>query len=152
MASSKNIRDAYIREYGMYLAGKGKSLIETAYQNRDFKNRSYNMHDSYGSCVFYNGKELPNTRRYVGRKAIVGKTGRDGELILGRAEVDRYFDNYKTSFKGFEVVTAVAIFYGEILEKGLGTLKRKYKVISGMDSELQLLAKELNAKIVNINI
>lgn len=150
--SIRNALRKYIQEYGNYLADEGKNLIETAYNNRGFNNRTYNLHDSYGSCVFYNGKEIPNTRRYVGRSATVGKKNRQGELILGRAEIDSYFDTYKTNFKGFELVTAVAIFYGEILEKGLGKLKRKYKVISGMDSELAILAKKLNARIVNINI
>lgn len=144
--------DKYIKQYALYLAQEGKSLIETAYYNRDFNNRTYNLHDSYGSCVFYNGKEVPNTRRYVGRSATVGKKNRQGELILGRAEIDRYFDTYQSTFDGFEVVMAVAIFYGEILEKGKGKLRRKYKVISGMDSELQALANKLKGKVVNINV
>lgn len=150
--SLSGVRDRLVRQYAGYLAQKGKELIEQAYYTRDFNNRTYNLHDSYGSCVFYNGKEVPNTRRYVGRKATVGKKNPQGELILGRAEIDNYFDSYKPTSKGFELVTAVAMFYGEILEKGLGHLKRKYKVISGMDSELQALAKELNARIVNINV
>lgn len=141
-----------VQMYGNYLAREGYKLIMAAYNNRDFTNRTYNLHDSYGSCVFFKGKEIPNTRRYVGRSATVWKKNRQGELILGRAEIDRYFDTYQSTFDGFEVVMAVAIFYGEILEKGKGKLRRKYKVISGMDSELALSAKKLNATVVNINI
>lgn len=148
----KAFKEDYIEKYGDYLAKEGKRLIDTAYASKDYNNRTYNLHDSYGSCVFYNGKELPNTRRYVGRKAVTGKKNGNGELVLGRAEIDKYFDTYKSSFKGFEIVTAVAIFYGVILEKGLGRLRRKYKVISGMDSEMQALADKLGGKIVKINI
>ena len=144
--------DKHIKQYAQYLAQEGKSLIETAYYNRDFNNRTYNLHDSYGSCVFYNGKEVPNTRRYIGKVATIGKTNHEGEIILGREEVDKYFDTYKSNFNGFELVTAVAMYYGKELEKGTGRLRRKYKVISGMDSELQALANKLKGKVVNINV
>lgn len=150
--SLSGVRDRLVKQYSNYLAQKGKELIEQAYYTRDFNNRTYNLHDSYGSCVFYSGKEVPGTRRYIGKVATKRKVNRDGEPVLGREEIDSYFDSYKTTYKGFELVTAVAMFYGEILEKGFGHLKRKYKVISGMDSELQALAKELNARIVNINV
>ena len=87
----KAFKEDYIEKYGDYLAKEGKRLIDTAYANKDYNNRTYNLHDSYGSCVFYNGKELPNTRRYVGRKAVAGKKNGSGELVLGRAEIDKYF-------------------------------------------------------------
>ena len=153
MATLSNIRDSYIREYSNMLAQEGKKLIDKAFATANFdKNKTQNLHDSYGSCVFYNGKEVPNTRRYVGRKAVVGKKNQQGEFILGRAEIDNYFDNYKATSKGFELVTAAAIFYAEILEKGMGTLKRKYRVISGLGSEMNALAKRTGGKVVNINM
>ena len=153
MTTLSNIRDSYIREYSNMLAQEGKKLIDKAFATANFdKNKTQNLHDSYGSCVFYNGKEVPNTRRYVGRKATVGKVNPQGELILGRAEIDNYFDNYKATSKGFELVTAAAIFYAEILEKGMGKLKRKYRVISGLGSEMNALAKRTGGKVVNINM
>jgi len=153
MTTLSNIRDSYIREYSNMLAQEGKKLIDKAFATANFdKNKTQNLHDSYGSCVFYNGKEVPNTRRYVGRKATVGKVNPRGELILGRAEIDNYFDNYKATSKGFELVTAAAIFYAEILEKGMGKLKRKYRVISGLGSEMNALAKRTGGKVVNINM
>lgn len=153
MATLSNIRDLYIREYSNALAQEGKKLIDKAFATANFdKNKTQNLHDSYGSCVFYNGKEVPNTRRYVGRKATVGKVNPQGELILGRAEIDNYFDNYKATSKGFELVTAAAIFYAEILEKGMGKLKRKYRVISGLGDEMNALAKRTGGKVVNINM
>ena len=153
MVSLSSIRDSYVRQYANSLALEGKRLIDRAFETANFdKHKTQNLHDSYGSCVFYNGKEVPNTRRYVGRKATVGKKNPQGELILGRAEIDKYFDSYKPTSKGFELVTAAAIFYAEILEKGKGRLKRKYRVISGLGSEMDSLARKTGGKVININM
>ena len=103
MATYSNINNYYIKRYATELAYEGKKLIDKAFATADFnKNRTQNLHDSYGSCVFYNGKEVPNTRRYVGRKATVGKKNPQGELILGRVEVDAYFDAYDLSERSLE--------------------------------------------------
>lgn len=147
-----NLAQKYINQYAMSLANEGKKLIDKAFETATFnKNRTQNLHDSYGSCVFYNRREVPNTRRYVGRKAIVGKKNRQGELILGRAEIDNYFDTYKTHTDGFELVTAAAIFYAEILEKKLGNLTRKYRVISGLDAGIEQLAGKTGGKVIDLN-
>lgn len=153
MASLSSLRRYLIDNYAKELAKEGKRLIDRAFATANFdKHKTQNLHDSYGSCVFYDGKEVPNTRRYVGRKAVVGKINPQGELILGREEIDNYFDNYKPTGKGFELVTAVAIFYGEILEKGKGNLRRKYRVISGLNSGMAALAKQTGGRIIDINL
>lgn len=148
-----NIVRQFINAYAKELAEEGKKLIDKAFATADFnKNRTQNLHDSYGSCVFYDGKEVPNTRRYVGRKATIGKKNPQGELILGRAEVDAYFDAYKPKSKGFELVAVAAIFYAEILEKGKGKLRHKYKVITGLSGDMEDLAKLTGGRVVNINL
>ena len=147
-----SLAQKYINQYAIRLANEGKKLIDKAFASADFnKNRTQNLHDSYGSCVFYNRREVPNTRRYVGRKAVVGKKNPQGELILGRAEIDNYFDTYKTHTDGFELVTAAAIFYAEILEKGMGSLTRKYRVISGLDAGIERLAGKAGGKVIDLN-
>lgn len=147
------IVDKYIKAYASELANEGKKLIDKAYADANYdKNKTQNLHDSYGSCVFYKRKEVPNTRRYVGRKATVGRKNPQGELILGRAEVDKYFDNYKPKSDGFELVAVAAIFYAEILEKGKGKLKHKYRVISGLTNDMNQLAVRTRGKVVDINL
>lgn len=147
------IADQYIRKYANILAEEGERMIRRAFSSATFnKNKTQNLHDSYGSCVFYNGKEVPNTRRYVGRKAVVGKKDPQGNLILGRAEIDEFFNNYKTQSKGFELITAAAIFYASILEKGKGRLKRKYRVLSGLNTAMNQLATETKGKVIDINM
>lgn len=146
------VLDKYISKLAKQLIADGYKCIRTAYDTRQFTNRTFNLHDSYGSCLYYNGKEYPNSRRYVGREALVGKKNIDGGFTLGRADIDIFFDNYKAKPKGFELVVAVAIFYGEILEKGKGKLKRKYRVISGATNEIISLSSKYNGTIKRINI
>lgn len=141
-----------VRAYADALAAEGKSLIDKAFETAEFrKNKTQNLHDSYGSCVFYDGKEVPNTRRYVGRRAAVGKRNPQGDLVLGRGEIDNYFDTYNATKKGFELVTVAAMFYAEELEKG-SNLKRKYRVISGMSGDINDLAKRTGGRVSRINL
>lgn len=132
------------------LAEEGLRLITKAYEGSDYShNKTQNLHDSYGSCVFYNGKEMPNTRRYVGRNALVGKQDPDGNLIFGREEIDTFFDGYKARQDGFELVMAAAIFYASDLESGIG-LKRKYRVISFIADNVSNVAKKYGGTVKRI--
>ena len=48
------------------LADDGEKAIREAYEGREFTNRTYNLHDSYGSAVYYNGTLVKGSIRYVG--------------------------------------------------------------------------------------
>lgn len=145
-------KEEYIRQYATALADEGKKLIDKAFETATFnKHKTQNLHDSYGSCVFFNGKEMQGTRRYVGRKAVQPRYRPTGEAVWGREEIDKFFDSYRAKKDGWELVTAAAIFYAEELEKGIG-LRRKYRVISGLGSEMNALAKRTGGRVVNINM
>lgn len=148
------LKERYIASYAKKLAEEGRKLITKAFETANFdKNKTQNLHDSYGSAVFYNGKLVPGTKYFFTSRAVGGKyNSQSGEVDYGRSEIDNFFDTYKSSFKGFELVTAAAIFYASILEKGSGRLRRKYRVISGIDSDLMDLASKTGGKIVNINM
>ena len=47
------------------LTKEGERIILAAYNRKTWQNRTYNLHDSYGSAVYYNGNLLRNTRRYL---------------------------------------------------------------------------------------
>ena len=145
-------KEQYIKQYSLALADEGKKLIDKAFETANFnKNKTQNLHDSYGSCVFFNGKEMQGTRRYVGRKAVQPRYRPTGEAVWGREEIDKFFDSYRAKKDGWELVTAAAIFYAEELEKGIG-LRRKYRVISGLGSSMDSLAQKTHGRVVNINM
>lgn len=140
----------YIDNLAKTLAADGYKLIQKAYAEADYnKNRTQNLHDSYGSAVYYNKELYPNTKRYFSKLAVTSKYDPYQDIaVTGRKEIDDFFEEYTPSDPGMLLVIAVAIFYGEILEKGGGGLRKKYKVISMVGDDIRALAQEVgNAKV-----
>ena len=107
------------------LADDGEKAIREAYEGREFTNRTYNLHDSYGSAVYHNGTLVKSSIRYVGAEMA------EEDERYGRNEVNDFFSNYRPkNRKGIDLVIVAAMFYADILEEGKGRLKRKYKVIA----------------------
>lgn len=127
------------------LIKKGEELIRIAFATSDFnQNRTQNLADSYGSCLFVNGKEYPNSRKFLTPEQHASKPRRwYGESLEGRTEIGKFFDNYQGVAGKTELVIAVAMPYGIILEEGSGRLKRKYRVISGLSSEMDNLLQQV---------
>lgn len=149
-----SLKKRYLDQYAKYLADEGRKLIIKAYETANFdKNKTQNLHDSYGSAVYYNGKLIPSTKYLFTSRAVGGRYNTySGEIEYGRQEINEFFDNYKPHTKGFELVTAAAMFYAEVLEKGTGKLRRKYRVISGIGSAMDELAAKTKGRVIDINM
>ena len=117
------------------LADDGEKAIREAYEGREFTNRTYNLHDSYGSAVYYNGTLVKSSIRYVGAEMA------EEDERYGRNEVNDFFSNYRPkNRKGIDLVIVAAMFYADILEEGKGKLKRKYNVIAEGEDYMKNLA------------
>ena len=127
------------------LATEGGNLITQAVSSRDYTHRTLNLHDSYGSAVYLNGKLVEKSVMLLGSKATKAKSYK-GSKLKGSEEIMKYFQSYKPKSE-IELVVAAAMPYGVVLEKGGGGLRRKYKVISGINTEVGNLAARLNAKV-----
>lgn len=127
------------------LSNEGGKLILQAVNSRDYTHRTYNLHDSYGSAVYLNGKLVEKSVMLLGSKATKAKSYK-GSKLKGSEEIMKYFRSYKPKSE-LELVVAAAMPYGVVLEKGGGGLRRKYKVISGINTEVGNLAARLNAKV-----
>lgn len=112
------------------LAIDGKRLMVEASMTKDYTNRTFNLHDSYGSAVYYNGKLQNDTIYYLSPNATEAKKWY-GTNIKGHDELIDFLQDYQGSAKGLELVIVAAMPYASILEDALGRVKRKYKVISG---------------------
>ena len=134
-----------INKFVDMLADEGGKLILQAVNSRDYTHRTYNLHDSYGSAVYLNGKLVEKSVMLLGSKATKAKSYK-GSKLKGSEEIMKYFRSYKPKSE-IELVVAAAMPYGVVLEKGSDGLKHKYKVISGINTEGGNLAARLNAKV-----
>lgn len=143
-----------LQKYIKALSDDGMRLLISAFGSADFnKNKTQNLRDSYGSAVYYQGKLVKGTERYLASRATRGKYNPYTEEIeYGRNEIKSFFANYKPDSDGLVLIIAVAMYYGDILENQKGGLKRKYRVISGISSEMKDLAKKYKGTVRDINI
>ena len=148
------------------LAIEGERAMQIAYRNRSYTNRLYNLRDSYGSAVYYNGRLLRHTIRYLGSEMgkPIDNTGwtwnkqrsmpdwRGDEIPMrGRDEIMEFFQKYKPSVSGLHLVIVAAMWYANVLEKGGGGIKRKYQVISGTRSTVFDIARRFNGYVIDID-
>jgi hypothetical protein len=154
------------------LAAEGEKALRTAYRLRGYKNRLYNLRDSYGSAVYYNGRLLRHTIRYLGPEMgkPIDNTGwtwnkqrsmpdwrgerrQKGDEIpmRGRDEIMEFFQKYKPSVSGLHLVIVAAMWYANVLEKGGGGIKRKYQVISGASGVATNIARRFDGYVMEIN-
>lgn len=173
--AKKSLKDTFVNQLIDELAEEGFAAINLAYRHRDFTNRTYNLHDSYGSAVYYNGKLIKRTVRYVGEEKNNNDTGyfmgtnwrwrhqkslpdfrgdrywKDDPIrMTGRTEVMDFFSEYTPPKKGLQLVVVAAMWYANVLEEGGGNLKRKYRVISGARSALDKIVAEIGGNVTQI--
>lgn len=130
----------------------GERILEECYNARDFQNRSYNLRDSYGYCVFVDGK--PHTMGFLeGKMAKNGKKWYN-EVIEGREAISDFFSNeYKSPSGSIELVVAAAMPYAQVLENGGASdgrfsYRQSYKVISMSYDKLKaILSKYPGANV-----
>lgn len=134
------------------LAKDGKDIIDKAFMTSDYrKDKTQNLHDSYGCAVYYNGSILPYTKYILDPRATKGvKNNKTGNVEYGRQEIEDFFKKYKAIPRGFELVTAVAMFYGEYLTNASGGQRRKYKVIANAVGDLTEVARKYKNATVHI--
>ena len=137
------------------LSDDGRKVIDACINEITYTHRTYNLYDSYGWCVYYDGyiKNMGFLSPY--QRATDFKYWGNGDNkrpIFGRNEIKRFFDEYKATKDTFELVIAAAMPYAEILEEGGGRLKHKYRVISMSFQKLQeLSAKYGGAYVVGLS-
>lgn len=145
---------SFINKLAMKLADDGQRLIESAYIQADYdKTKTQNLHDSYGSAVFYKRELYPGTKRFFTKMATTAKYDPyQHEYITGRRSVEEFLGTFRPQSNGMQLVVVVTMFYGGILEAGQDPLRHKYKVIFTVGDYLKELARKIsdNVKILKI--
>lgn len=153
-----DLRSTLYKRYVKELAEDGKRAIDEAIKTNTFTNRTGNLQDSYASAVYYDGYMVEGTMNFY--DPSIATKGKEwyGKTLQGREEARRYLLNYRPRTKGLSLILIAAMPYGEILEKGQGNLRKKYKVITGANAFMRKLAQkwagkfERKAKGVRVNV
>lgn len=127
------------------LANRGEDAIREAYESKNWFDQKGNLHDSFVSAVFLNGKLQEGTIRYVGEEIATSPKSYGGELVYGRDEANRFLIDYESSLtesSGITLIIASAMFYSSILEN------RGYRVIS----HVSYLLDDIKRKGISVNI
>ena len=130
------------------LAKEGQRIIRQAYLGRRWKNRTYNLYNSYVAGVIVNGRvrsimylgpeHAPDPKYNTGYKygkkfhSTSRKIGYN-DAERGRREANNFIMSYAKQHKSKKVtlVIGVAMFYAGILER------KGYHVLLGVGTELQ---------------
>jgi hypothetical protein len=150
----EEIKDAFTRDLVNALAKLGGEAVLYAYRKKSFTNRTFNLHDSYGSAVYVNGVLQERTIRYAGgqmshRPGILkqtgntpkkrrsklgkryyryGKNGRDVLHVFFRG--NEYYKGHKFGKSGIVLVVVAAMWYAGMLAK------KGYRIIGAANDYL----------------
>lgn len=175
-----SLKQQVIRQYIELLTNEGERIIQEAYKSRDWKNQTYNLHDSYGSAVYVFGNLERSSIRYVGpkqanaarnSKELGDYHGEDTKVFSGSAHTEfgksgnkKYTDGDTIQAYGRDEVNKFFEGYTLADSKGIelvvvaamyyaGALEwKKYQVISSANSNLRKLAKSINGNGKGIEV
>lgn len=127
------------------LVNIGIEAMKQAFESADFKkDKTQNLHDSYGCAVYHNGLLVKNTIHTLTEQPRATQPRRlNGEDVYGREHVEDYLRSYKPRSRGFQLVVIASMPYAGILEAGKSPLHRRYRVISGIKEAMLDKAKNL---------
>lgn len=123
----EQIKDKATKALVEALTTIGWQVAMEAYREKTYTNRTFNLHDSYGSAVFVNGVIVPDSKKYVNRsrsnrRNTHGHADSDNRYaktggLSGRQALDDFFRTVEVSKKNkITLVVAAAMWYGEIVE------------------------------------
>lgn len=165
-------KEAYIRQLVEQLANDGERIVKAAYASKGFKDRSYNLYDSYASAVYVNGILRHNTVRYAGPEKAKLSSARElgnyegertrpvhraaggdkryltGDTVVayGRDEAKRFLNDYKPAGTGIQLVVIAAMFYAGIVEsKGYQVLSQSYTELMALAAKYGGIVRQLDA-------
>lgn len=142
------LKEQYLQQAILALSYEGKRIINECVNERTYDHRTYNLYDSYGFGVYYNGA----LRRmgYLNASKTADKARKwYGQKVWGREEIESFLKSeYSPAKKGFDLVIAAAMPYGRVLENASSGQHKKYKVISMAYDKLATLSSGLKGSSV----
>lgn len=89
-------------------------IIELIFEQRTWKDDTYNLRDSFGWGIYQKGKQVAKGYLEPVPKATEGDKKRG---LMGREQVDAFLDDYKPQlYDDIELVFVAGMYYAGILE------------------------------------
>lgn len=89
-------------------------IIQLIFEQRSWKDDTYNLRDSFGWGIYQKGKQVAKGYLEPVPKATEGDKKRG---LMGREQVDAFLDDYKPqTYNDIEVVFVAGMYYAGILE------------------------------------
>lgn len=117
----------HISELVNLLSREGQKIVDNELSKVDYTYRTLNLRDSYGWGVYLDGKLV--RKGYTANSPGVKKKWY-GEDITGYEAIVEFIERKYKPHPGIDLVVVVAMPYGEILQDGAGSVKKKYEVIN----------------------
>lgn len=133
----KELFDNLAEEQTKRLIAYAKEALQQAYNQRGFKNDTFNLLDSYVWAVYYKGS-LKDYGGLTDTQLAQEPADFEGQGIYGKDEAQRFVNAYspKTA-KGWDMVIAATVPYAYKLEaEERGIPRRKFEVISTVYDDL----------------
>lgn len=114
----REVKDKVTQEIVQALSTLGYYAMMDAYKKHSFTHRTRNLHDSYASAVYVNGKLIESSIRYVG--GVLSRKADDKTHKTGRETVNDWLYSHNFGAKSNEIILVViaAMYYTRILEGG----------------------------------
>lgn len=127
-----------VQQYVRLLSEEGRRIVNDQLRRKNYVNRTYNLHDSYGWGVYVDGKLVASG--FTEEKATEEKEW-NGDMYKGRKTITDFLQSKYKPHPGIDLVVAVAMPYGIEVEE-----KYKYEVIAtAREDVMQLASKYRNA-------
>lgn len=123
---SDGVKKGFEQDMVAALTTLGYKAMTHAYAQRNYTHRTRNLHDSYASAVYLNGKLIESSIKYL--RGSIGGFKRDRlTKKTGRQTVNDYLHSHSFGAKNNEIVLVVvaAMYYAGILEAG-GATRESY--------------------------
>lgn len=144
---AKKVKDNSINRLVNFLSDEAKKIIDEELNNVDYKNDTDNLHDSYGWGIYVNGKLVKSG--YQTQNAIAPRIWKR-EPLYGRDAITEFLERKYNPHDGIDLVIVAAMPYAEILQEGLGNLKKKYEVIAIAQNQLKSLSRRVKGSTFGI--
>lgn len=143
------LQDLYIKNVINYLDKKGKELVDKAARTADTEERTGNQGDAFGYGIYYQ-KKLVKMGFWTPTPAAT-KTHADtkGGRSYGRQWIIEWFrDKFIPETDGFCLVVANAAFYSYYHENMKGNIKKRYRIVSQIFSDMTSLQKDIKGAAI----